>query len=449
MREFSFVAVMQPQWKRYQSDSALRDDLARFLRVARNKGANVALFPEYTGLTVTGPLAIEKQHTLKKQGGLLSRLLNSLGGPPELADTLPSLIADHSAAITERYTLLFGDLAREFRMTIVAGTMLARVADGVSQYRAGIFDAEGNLMGWQSKLHLGADEASIAEPGDTLQTFDAPFGRFGVLVGHDILFPELARALAFRGCIGILNPTMACGGDDWRRQRLIASARAQENQIFIAQSFFVGTNDIFVGDSGTLVGKSAIIAPVELSPRGDALLAEMGAERAEGVVVAEWNTDALSNLWQSTDTPVRSMMRSSLFYDLLASEYQSGATLSERVDERRQTARLPEPAPEPHQEPEALPPLPAEEPQVSGLTAPSLPAPIPVTLTPREEEHEEPVAEEPTPAIEAIETDTDTATGSWLTEPTTPQMPEPLGPPTRTIPIIDPETGRYLGEKPS
>ncbi|MDQ4078556.1 MAG: carbon-nitrogen hydrolase family protein [Chloroflexota bacterium] len=355
--ETGVVAAVQPRWRRYGQESEMRAEMTRFLRLARDKGADVAVFPELTGLMLSGPLAREMKGTLQRKAGFLERLLSSFGGAPELAGVLPMLITEHAEELTGRYIHFWCELAREYRMVIVAGTLLAETEEGVIQHRAGVFDKDGGLLGWQPKLHLTAEESAVASVGDTLTPFDTAFGRLGVLVGNDILFPELARALAYRGCIGILHPTLARDDDAWRRHQMVAKARAQENQLFIAQSFLIGTDDIFVGPSKEVAGRSSVLAPIELSIRGDGVMGMIGAEKVEGVVTGEWNTASLRNLWEHSDVPVRALARSDLFYELLAFDYQSGATIAERTADIEEITEVHKPALTP-------PPEPADEVEV-------------------------------------------------------------------------------------
>lgn len=390
------VAVIQLQWKRYVNEKALRDDLHRFMRLARSKNSTVALFPELTGLLLAAPLARELKDVLIRRSGILTRLFGALGGNPDLAEILPTLVSEHSELLIERYQALWSELAREYRMLVVGGTLLARDGEGAIGYRAGVFDEGGTFLGWQSKLHLTEEEGRVTEPGEGLTLFDGPFGRFGVIVGHDIMFPELVRALAYRGCVAILNPTLARSRDAWQRQRIVANARAQENQLFVAQSFMVGDNDLFADRTRQMLGRSAVLAPVEISSRGDGVLAEVGAETVEGLVTGEWNLTSLHHLWANGELPLREMGRGKLFHDLLAFDYRSGATIAERTDdvegEKREAAGQP-----------------------VGSAA-LLPPAQPPALT---DEGEPPVTEE-----------------------------EPLEP-GRTRPVIDPDTGLYLGESPS
>lgn len=359
------VAGIQLQWQSNPSEAALRETLQRFLRLAREKGAQIVVFPELTGLMLAAPLAQELGVSGERKGGILGRFF---GSGTTLDDLLPTLIADHSSILIERYQALFGGLAREHRMMVVGGTILAKEGAGAATFRAGIFDEYGSLMGWQHKLHLTEAEAEVAAPGDSLETFEAALGRVGVLLGHDLLFPELARALAYRGCVGILHPTLARSAPAWQRQRLVAEARAQEDQLFLVQSFLVGQCDLFTDFPGPLVGRSGVLAPLELSPRGTALVSEVGAEGVEGVVTGTCDIAALHRLWEDAELPLRAMSRGLLYHDLLAFDYQSGATIAERTSLVESVAALPEIATP--QEPPALPP-PAESAIPGPLRDPS------------------------------------------------------------------------------
>lgn len=55
----AIVAAIQPKWQRFEDEPALRNHLARFLRMARDKGATVAVLPELSGLMLAAPLGRE------------------------------------------------------------------------------------------------------------------------------------------------------------------------------------------------------------------------------------------------------------------------------------------------------------------------------------------------------------------------------------------------------
>ena len=355
------VAAIQLRWQRFQSEESLRGMLSRFLRMARDKGATVALLPEMAGLLLAAPLS-QRIQPPAQTGGFWERLRGSFGGTPELADLLPTLITEHSDLLVERYVALFSELAREFALVLVAGSLLASNERGVIEYRSAVFDSDGGLLGWQPKFFLSDRERGFASEGQVLHYFDSSVGRFGVLLGNDILIPALVQHLARVGCAGVLNPTLARQADDWQRQQIVARARAQENQFYLAQAYLVGEDDLFAGPRRSLEGRSNVLAPVELTPRRDGVLSMVGAEKVEGVVTGEWSLAALQNLAETSEFPVK------------------GAP---------------------------------------ALTLPEMDEALPPRLLAPEEE---------TPAL------TDT--------------PQPaLTAPARTEPVVDPETGYYLGER--
>ncbi|MCB0072310.1 MAG: hypothetical protein KDE20_12660, partial [Caldilineaceae bacterium] len=95
----------------------------------------------------------------------------------------------------------------------------------------------------------------------------------------------------------------------------------QDNQLFGLVSFLVGDNQLGTDKRAPYVGKSAIFAPQELTPRYSGVLVEMGNQRSEGVLTAEWDFAALRNLWETSDTPLRRQLPSSQVNQLMASLY--------------------------------------------------------------------------------------------------------------------------------
>ncbi len=374
------AATIQASWKRLATADDVRHELNRYLRLARNKGADLVVLPELMGVMLVVPLAGGLRGRLVKKSagrsGFWGRLLGALsGGAAEilggLPAVLPRLVDEHGNALRQAYIELFGQAAREHAVYLVGGSLyLPDEEDGKVRALCGVFDRTGALLGWQPKFHLSAADAVLAVPGETLNVFETEFGRLGVLLGADVLYPELARALAYRGAVAIACPAAVTTQADWRRLRLTLVARAQENQIFLAQSFLLGDNELAPQLGATFQGRSAVVAPVELTPRTDGVLVEVGAPTAEAVVSAEWNFDALRNLWQTASMRPRAELRGPLFLDLLRFDYESGATIDERLHTIEETSPQPalppptvlqpegewpgEPAPEPPPSPEAF-----------------------------------------------------------------------------------------------
>lgn len=354
------VAAIQPIWQRLATIEALRPEIGRYMRLARSKGASLVVFPEYVGLMLALPLTRDadggvRGNLLKQsagRSGIWGRLMGAvtgsaaemLGGLPAL---LPRLLEQHSDLLRDMYVDLFGTAARENGMYVVAGSIFLRDTDGAIRAMSGVFDRTGTLLGWQNKLHIGPLQHQLIQPGQDLATFETDFGRLGVLPGGDVLYPELARALAYRGVTAIVCPAAATSPADWQQFRITLNARAQENKIFLAQSFLTGENELRLQDGDNYQGRSAIVAPTELTPHYDGVLVEVGSATAEAVISAEWDFDALRNVWETATIRPRAELRGSLFEGLLRFDYESGATIDERVRSLEETARqpaLPEPA---------------------------------------------------------------------------------------------------------
>lgn len=374
MEEIINVAAVQMPWKRVADLNQLHDELYRYLRLAKTKDARLVILPELVGTIIAAALLDEEQRRRQAQAGVFARLRSALAGSEHrrLADALPQFVSAESETLRNIYLDLFSAAAREHGIWLVAGSLYLRDENGAVRALSGIFDANGDLHGWQAKLHPAAHERALVVPGERLTVFEAPWGRFGVLLGNDLLYPELGRALAYRGATGIANPAAATRPATWKRLRIAAAARAQENQLFVAQSFLLGSDEL-TAEKRTFVGRSALWSPVELSPRGDGLLVEIGAANAEGVISGEWNIVALRRLWQEADERPRESLRGPLFARLLGHDYESGATIAGRTAaieaeaaERAARARpmvLPSPTwPEPVAAPTELPePVPPEE----------------------------------------------------------------------------------------
>ncbi|WP_175794218.1 carbon-nitrogen hydrolase family protein [Burkholderia ambifaria] len=102
-----------------------------------------------------------------------------------------------------------------------------------------VFDPSGQEAARYDKIHLfnfekGAesfDEARTIRAGETVVTFDAPFGRVGLSVCYDLRFPELYRRMG--DCALIVVPsafTYTTGRAHWE---MLLRARAVENQCYV------------------------------------------------------------------------------------------------------------------------------------------------------------------------------------------------------------------------
>ena len=103
--------------------------------------------------------------------------------------------------------------------------------EGDTLYHTAFLVGPEGLMGKYRKTHLSPSEREWATPGGDLPVFKTPFGRIGLLIGTEGVFPEAPRVLALRGADLLVWPT------SWRddfAHRYLAVERAQENFMFVA-----------------------------------------------------------------------------------------------------------------------------------------------------------------------------------------------------------------------
>jgi hypothetical protein len=125
------------------------------------------------------------------------------------------------------------------------------------------------------------------------------------MVGSDVLYPEVGRALAFQGAEVLISQGASLSPTLYNKLRAGTLARMQDNQLFAVSSYLVGLNQLHPAADSTFIGRSAIFAPQELTPRFNGVLVEMGNQVSEGVVTAEWDFTALKHLWETSETPLR------------------------------------------------------------------------------------------------------------------------------------------------
>ncbi len=107
----------------------------------------------------------------------------------------------------------FGAAARKIRLTLT----------GV------VITAEGIILSQPQLHHSGSHPWSI--PGNGFYTLDLPWGRLGVIVGEDSIYPEVAKVLAMRGVDVIAIPFEA--QEAWEI-RLGLAGRSAENRVCLA-----------------------------------------------------------------------------------------------------------------------------------------------------------------------------------------------------------------------
>lgn len=145
----------------------------------------------------------------------------------------------------------YRQLARRHGIWLVPGSLYERCEDRTYNTASAIAP-DGTVVARYRKIYPFLPyEAGIAH-GSEISTFDVPgVGRFGLSICYDQWFPEVSRALAWRGAEVILHPTMT-GTTDRGQELILARANAIANQCY-----FIDINS--AGELGN--GRSILVGP--------------------------------------------------------------------------------------------------------------------------------------------------------------------------------------------
>lgn len=336
MEKFVVVAVQQRM--RLAADLAeFEQDVRRYVRIARLKGAHLIVFPELAGLMAAPPLLSGTRAGLLKQAdrgrqrqaGFWARATGKLAaGTAGLLGTnfdreMVKLLTDDAQALWDAYEALFARLAFESSMTIVAGSLYGfDRQDGQLRNVASVFGPQGDLLGQQARVVTSSEQSGSTVPASGWVAIATPLGRLGVLVGPDVLFPEPARILAYQGAEMLIGIGACTQPALYHRMRLAMNARAQENQLYGLLSFLIGHNPFTPGDDLPFAGRSAIFAPVELTPRYSGIMVEAGTSHTETIIAAEWDMEALRRTWETSTVSMRRMEAVRVAAPVLTAVYQ-------------------------------------------------------------------------------------------------------------------------------
>jgi len=314
------VAAVQMRMRMPATLDEYRYDLRRFVRSAEGKRARLVVFPELAGVMIAPALLRDVRTNLLRQaeqgkrrnakswdkirGGAAGWLAGMLKA--DLRTATAGLLEINPGELWQTYCEIFGDLARAHGITIVApSAYLPDPESGAIVNQSAVFGPNGDLLGQQSKVLGYVDDADIAQRGRVWEVIPTEVGRVGIMLGSDVLYPEVGRLLAYQNA-EILILQAACPTPTfYNKLRSGILARMQENQLFAAASFLAGESPMRRVRNQPYLGRSALLAPQELTPRFNGVLVEMGSPQAEGVVSAEWDFVALRTLWEESDSPIR------------------------------------------------------------------------------------------------------------------------------------------------
>jgi predicted amidohydrolase len=204
----------------------------RFVATAAASQANMIVFPEDF---VTGPP----------------------GGDATLAD------------YDGRYRAYFQQLAREYTIDIVAGSIIEGDQEGLLYNTTYYIDKYGSVRGKYRKVNLWLSERSYLTPGNEVVVFDTDYGKVGLIICWDLIFPEIFREMMRRGVELVLCPSYWCVEDagvglthdpnsEIKLVDALCAARAFENEVVLVYANAADSSNV---QHETLIGRSQIAVP--------------------------------------------------------------------------------------------------------------------------------------------------------------------------------------------
>lgn len=205
----------------------------RFVKEASAQGAQLVVFPEDF---VTGPLS----------------------GNDAFAD------------YEGRYIKHFQQLAVQYSLDIVPGSIIE--GDTTGLYNTTYYiDSTGEIRGQYQKVNLWLPERSYMTAGNKVAVFDTKYGKIGLIICWDLMFPEVFRAMVRQDVAMVICPSYWCFEDAGEGIKHDANAevklvnalcvtRAFENEVVLVYANAAGSVNID-GVEENLIGRSQITVP--------------------------------------------------------------------------------------------------------------------------------------------------------------------------------------------
>jgi len=169
-----------------------------------------------------------------------------------------------------RYVRHFQQLAARYAIDVVPGSIIEGEAD--SLYNTTYYiDKTGAVKARYRKVNLWLPERGYVTPGDEMPVFQTAYGKTGLVVCWDLMFPEIFRAMTHQGVEIVICPSYWCFEDAGEGMKhdpnaevtLVNSlcvARAFEQEIILVYANAAGSAS-YEGAEEHLIGRSQVTVP--------------------------------------------------------------------------------------------------------------------------------------------------------------------------------------------
>lgn len=90
----------------------------------------------------------------------------------------------------------FQKLAKKYKIDIVPGSVVEKGIRDLKYNVTYYIDAKGRVKGEYRKIHLWLTERPYLSPGHKIEVFNTKYGRIGLIICWDLMFPEIFRKMA-------------------------------------------------------------------------------------------------------------------------------------------------------------------------------------------------------------------------------------------------------------
>lgn len=173
-----------------------------------------------------------------------------------------------------KYKKIFQDLAKKYKIDIVAGSIIEK--NNIGNFNVCYYiDSKGNIRGRYKKINLWLTERKRIVPGNEISVFNTKFGKVGLAICWDLIFPEIFRRMAKKGANIIFCPSLWYKSEKFPpyakhnpkaeidHVNALCKARAIENNVIFIYANAVGQLKTSGGNLDEGIGQSQITVPIK------------------------------------------------------------------------------------------------------------------------------------------------------------------------------------------
>ena len=216
------------------------------------------------------------------------------------------------AKLTETIKSKISEFAISYNVNIISGSM-PLVEDGELYNVSYLLHRDGKTDEYR-KIHITPNEKKYygMKGGSEIKVFDTDCGKIGLVICYDVEFPELTRILADEGMKILFVPFLTDTQNAYTRVRNCASARAIENECYVAITGCVG-NLPGVNNMDIQYAQAAVFTPSDFAFPSNAIKGE-ATPNTEMTLIVDVDLNLLKELHHNGAVRTMSDRRKDLYH---------------------------------------------------------------------------------------------------------------------------------------